>query len=133
MSKKTPEALIRDPVCEHYTQEGGVLHIRNVFRQGMKTGFPDDTFYGESGDAMHIEFKAPGKLPTRKQENMIATLRDLGHMVAVVDNVEIGKAYIDVLIERHFADAVELEKYVCRRVGTKYRALVESCRKLEAW
>jgi len=131
-SSVTSEAKVRDPVCEYFKDIGGVLHVRNVFRQGMKVGFPDDTFYFDFR-TLHIEFKAPGKKPNRKQQHMIATLRDAGHMVLVIDNIEEGKAALDLVWEGYAMGASTLEKYVCGRVGTKYRALVENCQKIVEW
>jgi hypothetical protein len=54
-------------------------------------------------------------------------------MVLIIDNVEEGIAAIDLVYEGHDMFAVSLERMVCQRAGTKYRALVENCRKVEAW
>lgn len=127
------EADVRDPVCDFYEMTVGILHIRNVFRAGTKAGFPDDTYYFY-GRALHVEFKAPGKRPSRKQEDMIAKLRDAGHMVLIIDNVADGKEAIEIMNEGRFqGSAVDLEKLICQRAGTSYRSLVENCRKIEAW
>jgi hypothetical protein len=132
--KERNEAGVRDPVCEYYAEVVGVLHVRNVFRPGPAVGFPDDTFYFDYGRSLHIEFKAPGKKPSRKQEDKIARLRDAGQLVLIIDNVEEGKQAIDAVNESgHFHYAPELEKHVCLRAGTKYRGLVTQCRKIEAW
>lgn len=133
MSETKREAEVRDPTAAHYAEVVGILHVRNVFRAGVATGFPDDTFYFY-GRTLHVEFKAPGKRPSRKQEDKIARLRDAGHMVAIIDSVEEGREVIDLMNEGGIVmNAVHLEKAVCARAGTTYRGLVENCRKVEAW
>lgn len=129
---KTPEAQVRDPVIEHFEDIEGALHVRNVFRQGMKVGFPDDTFYF-NWRTLHIEFKAKNKKPNRKQQHMIATLRDAGHMVLIIDNIEEGIAALDMVNEGHDMQSELLEQLVCKRAGTKYRALVANCQKIDNW
>jgi len=126
------EADVRDPVCDHYDKKVGILHVRNVFRAGPATGFPDDTFYFY-GRTLHVEFKgSEGKL-SRKQEEKIAILRDANQMVAVVDNKEDGIELINMLNEGIDLNAVELEKVLCRRLSKPYRGLVENSRAIEAW
>ena len=41
-----------------------------------------------------VEFKAPGKKPTEKQLREHQKMREVGHIVLVVDNVEHGKNLI---------------------------------------
>lgn len=132
-TKPTKEAHVRDPVCKFYEDEVGILHVRNVFRPGPAVGFPDDTFYFY-GRCLHVEFKGPrGKL-SRNQEDKIATLRDAGHMVIVIDSIEEGKEAIRFMNEGGVPfTAVQLEKIICQRTGTTYRGLVENARKIEAW
>jgi hypothetical protein len=130
---KTPEAEVRDPVCEYYAERVGILHVRNVFRPGVSSGFPDDTFYFPQQKTLHIEFKSEGKKPSRLQEDNIARLRDADHLVLVIDNVEEGKAAIDAVMGKHVANACILEKMAAMRAGRAYRGIVRACRKVEAW
>ena len=60
-----------------------------------QNGCPDDFFWGQNGNLIIIEFKAPGKEPEEHQAREIARLRKLGFKVFVVDNVEFGKAIFD--------------------------------------
>lgn len=132
MSAKTPEAKVRNAVVQHFHDIGGVLHVRNVFRSGVRVGFPDDTFYFHAR-AVHVEFKAPGKRPSRKQQDMLAVLRDAGHLVLVVDNVGEGCAALDIVSEGFCMSAEDLEQAACKRAGSEYRGLVAACKKIEAW
>lgn len=131
MSLKISEADVRDEVIAYFNKLGGALHIRNVFRAGVKVGFPDDTFYF-CHRTLHIEFKAPGKRPSRKQEHIIAILRDAGHAVLIIDNAAEGKRALDYVTEGNW-EAVSLEKHVAKSLDREYRGLVESCRRLDAW
>ena len=132
---RATEAEVRDPVIKHFKEKTGEhgLHVRSVFRPGPAVGFPDPTFYAY-GRSLHIEFKRPDGEPSRKQEDKIARLRDLGHLVLIIDNADEGTTALDMLIEgTNVSNADEMERVVCQRAGTTYRALVKNCRKIEAW
>jgi hypothetical protein len=54
-------------------------------------GVPDRLFF-KGGEVKMVEFKAPGKHPTLYQQAIHQRLLDAGFEVAVVDDVEKGRA-----------------------------------------
>ena len=46
----------------------------------------DQLFVGYNGVAFFVEFKAPGKNPTKKQWKEINTLRERNHKCYIIDN-----------------------------------------------
>lgn len=60
-------------------------------------GAPDRVYFKRPGRIFFIEFKAAGKKPTKLQEQEIKRLRDEGFWVFVVDNVEDGKAIVEMM------------------------------------
>lgn len=134
---KKPKLLekdIRDPVVEHAKHLGFEVK-RNVFRQGMATGWPDDTIYGPLGRVLEVEFKAPGKTPSRRQSDRIARLRDAGHMVLIVDNVAFGKTALNYM-QRHnlwgipVRTALDFEEHLVRKCDHRPKVLVADCVRL---
>lgn len=91
---KTPEAKVRDPVVD-YANRKGIRSIRMYFGPGIQTGWPDDLFLLDGGRPFFIEFKAPGKKTTPKQDKKLAILLKAGYSWVVIDNVEDGKKVID--------------------------------------
>ncbi len=135
---KIKEKDVRDAVIAFAKEYVGPGHKRNVFRQGLSSGWPDDTFYFPSGVTLHIEFKAPGKLPSRLQEEKIGLLRDAGHLVLIIDNEQEGKAAFHLLdnpevllsVMQHEFRSEMLENMVATRCGRPNRALVAACRRI---
>jgi len=58
-------------------------------------GVPDRILFRVSGRIDFIEFKAPGKKPTRMQEYTAETLRAFGFSAHVIDSVEAFEELID--------------------------------------
>lgn len=58
------------------------------------TGWPDRIYLFDYGLAVFIEWKAPGKKPTKKQQRKIDRLRCRGFHVEVFDNVEGAKRWL---------------------------------------
>lgn len=50
-----------------------------------------DRLYIKEGKVIFIEFKAPGKRPTKLQDKVINRIRDHGVEVYVIDDVDEGK------------------------------------------
>lgn len=90
----TPEGKIQKKVAE-YAESLGFLARRNYVRAGGARGWPDTEFYLPGGAVVMMEFKRPGKKPSKIQQHRIDELRKLDHEVHVVDNVEQGKAILD--------------------------------------
>ena len=53
-------------------------------------GVPDRMFIRD-GVVIFVEFKAPGKKPTKKQRHVMGLLEDEFMLVYVIDNVDAGK------------------------------------------
>lgn len=87
---KTPEAKVRDPSIT-YAHKLGIRTIRMYFGPGIQTGWPDDLYLIKGGRPLFIEMKAPGKVPTPKQEEKIELLVAAGYDVEWVDSVEDAK------------------------------------------
>jgi len=95
---KTPEAKVRDPVIK-YAERLGIVHIRLYFGPGMHTGWPDDIFLIYDGKPLFMEFKAPGKEPTKKQLYRLKTLWSLGYCAEWVDNPDVGRQHLLFYLE----------------------------------
>lgn len=99
---KTPEAKVRDPVVK-YAKEIGYLHFRMSFRIGVRQACPDDLFISPQGVPVFIEFKAPGKEPTKLQQHRLKELRLQKVCAVACDNVEWGKAVLDTVLKRRLS------------------------------
>lgn len=55
-----------------------------------------DRIYLRGGNTLFIEFKAPGKKPTKLQLHAHKQFRQHGFIVQVIDTVDAGKAIIDI-------------------------------------
>jgi len=60
------------------------------WKSANTAGLPDRLFF-KNGRVIMIEFKAPGKLPRKKQLLVHARLKKQGFEVYVIDNIEKGK------------------------------------------
>ena len=86
--RKILEKDIEDPVVRFARSKGMVVF---KFKSPSNRSVPDRIFFPKGVPAFLIEFKAPGKKPTEKQNNKIEQIRATGTIVYVVDNVEEGK------------------------------------------
>jgi len=71
-------------VAEAHRQGGHLIKVGT-------SGWPDRMLvvkWHGRGAVLFIEFKQPGKVPTKRQEARHAQLRDLGQEVYVIDNKE---------------------------------------------
>lgn len=80
------ESAIETKVCE-IAKRNGWLTFK--FVSPAHRGVPDRIFIRE-GRIVFIEFKAPGKQPTKLQAHTINKLREAGCEVWVCDSVESG-------------------------------------------
>ena len=81
------ESTIEKAVNKHAKLLGWLAY---KFTSPSNRGVPDSIYFRE-GHTILIEFKAPGKLPTKLQQEHIKRLKDQLIHVYVVDNIEEGK------------------------------------------
>lgn len=89
------EKQIEERVNAHARAMGVMVY---KFTSPQRAAVPD-RLYVYRGKVWFIEFKREGKVPTPAQEREHARLREHGIDVHVIDNVEIGKAVIDVYVQ----------------------------------
>jgi G:T-mismatch repair DNA endonuclease (very short patch repair protein) len=90
------ESEIEKRVCAYAKQNQWLAY---KFVSPNNRGVPDRIFIRQ-GVMMFIEFKAPGKVPTKLQYKVMSRIEDEGFRVYVVDSVECGKQLIDDLISK---------------------------------
>lgn len=59
-------------------------------------GVPDRAYFRD-GRTVLVEYKAPGKRPTKLQTRVIEEIRAQKITVAVIDGIETGKAFFDAI------------------------------------
>lgn len=90
---RTPEAVVKDAVKKVLKKYGDELDALWVVPSGM--GSPTlDCIICYRGHHIEVETKAPGKLPTPRQEITIAKKEKAGAKVFVIDG-DIGCARLD--------------------------------------
>jgi len=94
--KKLNEADIEKAVVSYAKRRSYVV---DKFTSPAKRSVPDRLFIAPNGIIFFIEFKAPGKKPTRKQEEDHAKRRTNRALVYVIDNIEEGKKLIDFFLQ----------------------------------
>lgn len=89
------EAQIEKRVCD-YAKECGMLVYK--FTSPARAAVPDRMMITPTGRIFFVEFKRSGQKPTPAQDREHTRLR--GHNVAVyvVDDIEHGKRYIDIML-----------------------------------
>ena len=102
MMSKTPEGKIQGNVLD-WCKKRMVGYIRLVFRQGLPVGWPDTMILLRGGRPLFLEFKAPGKKPTAKQQEKINWLLNNGYRVEVFDDVDEATQHIQRLREEDAA------------------------------
>ena len=98
VAKVKMDALERDiegAVCK-YAVTRGMLHYK--FTSPARAAVPDRLFINQHGKAFMVEFKRHGKKPTPAQDREIAKLRAQNVNVFVVDNVDDGRAVVDMMV-----------------------------------
>ena len=81
------ESVIEKKVSDYAKLLGWISY---KFTSPQNRGVPDHIYFRE-GHTILIEFKAPGKLPTKLQQKHISRLQDQLIPVYVVDDIKQGK------------------------------------------
>lgn len=89
------EKYIESEVCQHARMRGCLAY---KFTSPARAAVPDRLFITPTGTVFFIEFKATGKKATPAQVREIGRLRKQGVVVLVIDNVEDGKATVDMMV-----------------------------------
>ena len=85
------ESCIEQKVCQYAKSKGWLVY---KFTSPNNRGVPDRLLL-KDGKTVFIEFKAPGKKPSRLQDFVINQIRKQNFNVFVVDNLEEGRLLID--------------------------------------
>ncbi len=88
------EKVIEAAVCK-YAQSKGFLTYK--FTSPARVACPDRLMITPKGRCFFIEFKRLGQKPTPAQEREHCRLRASRIYVAVIDNIDDGKAMIDMV------------------------------------
>jgi hypothetical protein len=88
------ESKIEKTVCDYAKSKGWLVY---KFVSPNNRGVPDRLLLGPDRKIAFIEFKAPGKEPTKLQKHVFSKIRALLFKVYVIDNIEEGKNLIDTL------------------------------------
>ena len=103
MSPSPLERDIEKRVCD-YAKSKAILCYK--FTSPSKRSVPDRIFITPAGVVWFIEFKRKGQKPTPSQAVEIEKIRSKGVSVFVVDDVAVGKAMVDGML-----NPVDLEDY----------------------
>lgn len=87
-----PEATLQKKCVEHARKAG---YWAAKFESPSYSGVPDFILV-RSGQVSFVEFKAPGKHPTKLQLHTLRTLAEHGARVAVIDNFEAFKELMEL-------------------------------------
>lgn len=89
------EKQIEGKVCD-YAKAKGLLAYK--FTSPARMAVPDRMFITPDGRVFFCEFKAAGKKPTEAQAREHTRLRQHKMNVFVIDNVDEGKAMVDLMV-----------------------------------
>jgi len=89
------EKDIERAVCR-YARDRHRMKVEKFVSPGRRS-VPDDMFSINDGFVFFIEFKAPGKMATKKQAKDHMERRAMGFTVFVVDDIARGKRIIDTM------------------------------------
>lgn len=87
MRKQVSESYVEKKVCEFASHNGWRTW---KFLSPAQRGVPDRIFF-KGGSLKFVEFKAPGKRPTKLQLAIHHLIRAERFEVFVIDNIEEGK------------------------------------------
>lgn len=94
-AKSVLESDVEKPVCDYARDKYNMLAEK--FTSPGRRSVPDRLFTTEHGVMFFIEFKAPGKEPTKNQAEDHDKRRNRDVRVFVIDNVQEGKRLIDTM------------------------------------
>ena len=89
------EKKVEEAVCKHAKTLGYLVY---KFTSPQRRSVPDRILISPSGKVLFVEFKAPGKRPTKMQERELNRLKEQGQVVKVVDNIEQGKHFVELWV-----------------------------------
>ncbi len=81
------ESVVEKKVTEHAKQNGWLSY---KWTSPNNRAVPDRLFF-KSSVVVLVEFKAPGKQPTKLQQAIHQKLNNQGFIVHVIDDIETGK------------------------------------------
>lgn len=87
------ESEVEKKVVDYAKAKGWLVY---KFVSPSQRGVPDRIFIC-GGEIFFIEFKAPGKKPTKLQNKVFSRIREELFEVYIIDDVEQGKKLIDKL------------------------------------
>lgn len=87
------ESEIEKKVVDYAEAKGWLVY---KFVSPSQRGVPDRVFI-RGGKLFFVEFKAPGKKPTKLQDKIFGKIRAELFEVYIIDNIEQGKKLIDEL------------------------------------
>ena len=85
------ESLIEKKVSDYATEQGWLVY---KFSSPGSRAVPNK-IYMKAGKVFFIEFKSPGKKPTKLQLKTHERIKAQGISVFVIDDIEEGKALVD--------------------------------------
>lgn len=86
------ESEVENAVVKHARGSGWTIFKINIMGN---RGWPDRLFIREGPAFAFIEFKAPGKKPTKLQYYRLSQLATLGVQATWVDNIKEGVEFLD--------------------------------------
>lgn len=90
------ESVIEKAVCDYARRRGCLVY---KFTSPARSAVPDRIIVAPTGQTGFLEFKAPGKKPTRCQSHEIERLKANNAKADWSDNIDGGKAFVDKLCE----------------------------------
>lgn len=87
------ESEIEKKVVDYAKAKGCLVY---KFVSPSQRGVPDRIFI-RGGEIFFVEFKAPGKKPTKLQDKIFSKIREELFEVYIIDDVDRGKKLIDNL------------------------------------
>ena len=93
MTEHQAESHIEKKVCEYAKSLGWLVY---KFVSPGKRSVPDRIFLRD-GWTFFIEFKGPDKLPTQAQLREIRKIVNTGHLVFVVNGIDMGRGIVDMM------------------------------------
>lgn len=96
IDKDRPEASVQRSVVAYAKRKGAQVK-RNAMRIGVASGRLDYTFRFDRWRWADIEFKRYGKAASPLQAKEIRDCQKRGILAVVIDNVEDGRAFVDLL------------------------------------
>ena len=88
------ERDVEKKVCDYAKDKGFLVY---KFTSPARAAVPDRIFINKQGYVFFVEFKRPGAKPTEAQNREHERLRKQNILVAVIDDVQVGKNLLDAL------------------------------------